>query len=66
MKGRLRGYDPQKNVLSNVGPSSLVIMLTGTATDVEWEGLLVDQDQKDLQIGSKPEVRYSLVIFRDV
>jgi len=66
MRGRLRGYDPQKNVLSTVGPSSLVIMLTSTAIDVEWEGLLVDQGQNDLQIGSKPEVRYNLAIFRDV
>jgi len=66
MRGRLRGYDPQKSLLSNMCPSSLVIMLTSTAIDVEWEGLLVDQDQNDLLIGSKPEVRYNLAIFRDV
>jgi len=66
MKGRLRGYDFQKSVLSNAGPSSLVITLTSNAVGVEWEGLLVDPDQNDLRLGTSPDVRYNLAIFRDV
>ena len=66
MKGRLRGFDPQKSLLSNVGPSSLVITLISTTVGVEWEGLLVDPAQKDLHLGSTPAVRYNLAIFRDV
>ena len=66
MKGHLQGFDPLKNVLSNIGPPSSVIMLTSTAIDVEWEGLLVDVAQNDLKLGSSAEVRYNLAIFRDV
>ena len=66
MKGRLRGFDPQKSLLSNVGPSSLVIRLINTAIGVEWKGLLVDLAQNDLHLGSTPAVRYNLAIFRDV
>ena len=66
LKGRLRAFDPQKSVLSNIGPSSLVITLTGTAIGVEWEGLLVDPEQNDLKLGSTPAVRYNFAIFRDV
>ena len=65
MKGHLRGFDPQKSLLSNVGPSSLVITLISTAIGVEWEGLLLDPAQKDLRLGSTG-VRYNLAIFRDV
>ena len=66
MKGRLRGFDPQRSVLSNVRPSSLVIMLTGTAIGVEWDGLLIDQSLNDLRLGSANGVRHNLAIFRDV
>ena len=66
MKGRLRGFDPQKSTLSNVGPSSFVITLISTAVGVEWEGFLVDPAQKDLELGSAPKVRYNLAIFKDV
>ena len=66
MKGHLRGFDPEKSLLSNVGPSSLVIMLIGTAIGVEWEGLLVDLAQNDLHLGSTYETRGDLAIFRDM
>jgi len=66
MKGHLKGFDPQKSVLSNLGPSSLVIMLTNTAIGMDWEGLLVDVAQNDLELGSSDDVRFNLAIFRDV
>ena len=66
MKGHLRGYDPNKSLLCNVVPSSLMTTLTSTAIAVDWEGLLVDPQQNDLRLGSTPEVRYSFAIFRDV
>ena len=66
MKGHLKGFDPQKSVLSNLGPSSLVIMLTNTAIGMDWEGLLVDVAQNDLKLGSEDDVRFNLAIFRDV
>ena len=65
MKGRLRGFDPQKSLLSNVGPLSIVITLMSTPIGVEWEGLLVDPAQNDLHLGSTA-ARYNLAIFRDV
>lgn len=66
MKGRLRGFDPQRSVLSNARPSSLVILLTSTAIAVEWEGLLVDVSQNDLHLGRADGVRRNLAVFRDV
>ena len=66
MKGHLQNLDLQKNVLSNMDSSSLVVMLTSTAIAVEWEGLLVDSALNDFKLGSSPEVRYNLAIFQDV
>ena len=66
MKGHLQGFDPLKNVLSNMGPSSLVTTLTSTAIVMEWEGLLVDVAQNDLELGSSDEVRFNFATFRDV
>ena len=40
-------------------------MLTGTAIGVEWDGLLVDQSQKDLKLGTTG-ARHNLAVFRDV
>ena len=40
--------------------------LTSTTIAVEWEGLLVDAQQNDLQLGSTADVRYILAIFQDV
>jgi len=66
MKGHLRGYDPNKSMLCNVVPASLMTTLTRTAIAVEWEGLLVDAQRNDLHLGSTPDVLYILAIFRDV
>lgn len=66
MKGDLRGFDSDKSVLSNVGPSLLMTTLTSTAIGVEWEGLLVDSGQNDLHLGSTSDLRYNLAVFRDV
>lgn len=66
LKGRLRGFDPQASVLSNVRPFFLVIMLTGTGIGVQWQGLLVDRDQNDLHLGNATGVRHNLAVFRDV
>ncbi len=66
MKGRLRGFDPQRSVLSNERPSSSVIPLTSTAIGVEWDGLLVDGSQNDLRLGASDGVRLNLAVFRDV
>ena len=63
MAGYLRGFDPQRSVLSNVRPSSLVITLTGTAIGVEWEGFLVGMVRNDLGTAG---ARHSLAVFRDV
>jgi len=66
MKGRLRGYDPNKSLLCNVVPASLMTTLTSTAIAVEWEGLLVDANRTDLHLGSTLDVLYILAIFRDM
>jgi len=66
MKGRLRGYDPNKSLLCNVVPVSLMTTLTSTPIAVDWEGLLVDADRNDLHLGSGPDLLYMLAIFRDM
>ena len=66
MKGRLRGYDPNKSVLCNVVPASLMTTLTSTTIAVDWEGLLVDAQRNDLHLGSAPDVLYILAIFQDM
>ena len=65
MKGRLRGFDPQKSLLSKVGPPSLVITLISTVIGVEWEVFIVDSAQNNLHLGSPP-FRHNYAIFRDV
>ena len=49
-----------------MGLSRLMITLTSAVIAIEWEGLLVDQQQNDLHLGTTEDLRGNLAVFRDV